>query len=74
MQESAKLRRRKLIEEIRRYRLVTKFEEQRAASPANEGVVRHNQEIADKLRSMENELHKLNVQLIREEMSGDSFG
>jgi hypothetical protein len=56
MQASAKLRRRKLIEEIRRYRLVTKFEEQRAASPANEGIARHNQEIADKLRSMENEL------------------
>jgi hypothetical protein len=77
MQESAKLRRGKLIEEIRRYRhrlSVMKFADQRAASPAKEAVARHNQEIAEKLRSVENELHELNVQLIREEMSGDSFG
>jgi hypothetical protein len=72
MQESAKLRRGKLIEEIRRYRLrlfVMKFAEQTAAPPAKEAkeaIARHNQEIAENLRSMENELHELNVQLIRE--------
>jgi hypothetical protein len=77
MQESAKLRRGKLIEEIRRYRhtlFVMKLGEQIAPSPPKEAFARHNQEIAEKLRSMENELHELNVQLIREEISGDTFG
>jgi hypothetical protein len=78
MQESPRLRKWKLIEEIRRYRHtlpVMKFANQRAAaSPAKEAIASRNQEIAKKLRSMENELHELNVQLIREEMSGGSFG
>ena len=30
--------------------------------------------IVENLRSMENELHELNAQLIREEMSGDGLG
>jgi cellobiose-specific phosphotransferase system component IIA len=54
-----------------------KVANRRAASPAKEAVASRNQEIAKKLWSMENELHELhelNVQLIREEMSGDSFG
>jgi hypothetical protein len=54
-----------------------KFAEETAWSPpkeAKQAFARHNQEIAEKLRSMENELHELNVQLVREEMSGDSFG
>lgn len=46
----------------------------RPAKEAKEAIARHNQEIAETLRSRENELHELNVQLIREEMSGNNFG
>jgi hypothetical protein len=74
--ESAKLRRAKLIEQIRRYDVlsVMKFADQRAPSSAKEAIASRNQEIAEKLRSMENELHELNVQLIGQELSGDSLG
>jgi hypothetical protein len=77
MQESDKLRRGELIEEIKRYRdllFMTKFVDQRAPSSAKEAIASRNQEITEKLRLMENELHELNVQLIHEELSGDSLG
>ena len=66
MQESDKLRRTKLIEETKKYRdllSMLRFTDRRAPSSEQEEITRRNQEISDRLRALENELHELNVQL-----------
>ena len=66
MQESDKLRRSKLIEEIKKYRdllSMLRFTDRRAPSFEQKEITRRNQEISDRLRALENELHELNVQL-----------
>jgi hypothetical protein len=77
MEESAKFRRAELIEKIRRYRDTLsemKFADNRAPSSAKEAIASRSLEITEKVRSMEKELHELNVQLIREETSGHTPG
>jgi type IV secretory pathway VirB4 component len=72
MQESDKLRRSKLIREVTEHRdllSMLKITDRRAPSFEQEAIARRNQEITDKLRALENELHALNVQLIREGLS-----
>jgi len=72
MQESDKLRRSKLIEEVKKYRdllSMLRFTDRRAPSSEQEEIARRNEEISDRLRALENELHELNVQLIREGLS-----
>jgi hypothetical protein len=51
-----------------------KFVDRRAPPTEEEAIASRNQEIAEKLQALENELHDLNVQLIREGLSGDSLG
>jgi transcription elongation GreA/GreB family factor len=72
MQERDKLRRSKLIEEVKKYRdllSMLRFTDRRAPSSEQEEITRRNEEISDKLRALENELRELNVQLIREGLS-----
>ena len=69
MQESEKLRRGKLIEDVKKYRhllSMVKFTDRKAPSSMQEAIARRNQEITEKLHALETELHDLNVQLIRE--------
>jgi hypothetical protein len=72
MHESDKLRRSKLIEEVKKYRDLLsrlRFTDRRAPSSDQEEITARNEEISDRLRALENELHELNVQLIREGLS-----
>jgi predicted HTH domain antitoxin len=75
MEESAKHRRVELIEEIRRHRkrlhILGRALERADRSPnqVREDVAIHKREIAERLRLFEEELHELNVQLIREGLS-----
>jgi hypothetical protein len=74
MQESDKLRRSKLIGEVKKGRdllSMLKFTDRRAPPSKQDEIARRNQEIMERLRALENELHELNVQLIREGRSED---
>jgi len=46
-----------------------RFTDRRAPPSEQEEIARRNEEISDRLRALENELHELNVQLIREGLS-----
>jgi hypothetical protein len=73
MQESRKLRRAELAEEIKRRRerlYVMKIAKDRVPLSVRERYARRIQEIEDELQRMEGEFHELNVQQIREELSG----
>lgn len=73
MEESAKRHRAELIEEIQGLRRSLEVLEiaDRVPSLARVDATAHKREIAEKLRLLENELHRLNVQLIREGLSAD---
>jgi len=73
MQEAAKVRRAELIQEISRYRrLLSTVQSMRfTSSEQEEAIAKHNREITEKLRLMEDELHGLNVELIREGLPAD---
>ena len=73
MQESRQLRRAKLAEEIKRRRqslYVMKITQNNVPLSVRERHARRIQEIEDELQQMEGEFHELNVQQIREELSG----
>ena len=73
MQESRQLRRAKLTEGIERHRrslYVMKIAEDKAPLSVKDRLASRIQEIADELHKIEDELHELNVQQIREELSG----
>jgi hypothetical protein len=71
MEESAKRRRADLIEEIRQHRQRLEVLElaDRVPSLARVDAATHKRDIAEKLRLLNEELHDLNVQLIREGLS-----
>jgi hypothetical protein len=73
MEESTKRRRAELIEEIKglRQRLEVLELADRVPSLARADTAAHKREIDEKLRLLDEELHDLNVQLIREGMSSD---
>ena len=73
MEESAKRRRAGLIEEIRRHRQRLEVLElaDRVPSLARVEAATHKREIAEQLRLLNEELHDLNVQLIREGLSAN---
>jgi hypothetical protein len=73
MEESAKSRRAELIEEIKRHRQRLEVLElaDRVPSLARVDAATHKREIAEKLHLLNEELHDLNVQLIREGLSGN---
>jgi hypothetical protein len=73
MEESAKRRRAELIEEIRRHRQRLKVLElaDRVPSLARVDAATHKREIEEKLHLLNEELRDLNVQLIREGLSGN---
>lgn len=74
MEDSARHRRAELIEEIRRHgeRLeVLNLLDRCAPSLVREDAANHKQEIAEKLRLLNEELHALNLQLIREGLSAN---
>jgi hypothetical protein len=69
MEDGAKLRRGELIEEIKRLRqqsYVLEFVERNAPSLMREEAATHRLEVTEKLHLLENALHALNVQLIRQ--------
>jgi hypothetical protein len=71
--ESRQLRRAKLTEGIKRHRrslYVMRIAEDQAPLSAKDKLASRVQEIADELHKMENELHELKLQQIREELSG----
>jgi hypothetical protein len=73
MNESRQIRRAKLAEQVKRYRRLLsamRLAEERGASSMNESIAGRIQAISDELRKMEEELHELNVQQIRDELSG----
>ena len=72
MEDRAKHRRAELIEEIRRSRKrleVLNLVDRHAPSLVREDAANHKREITEKLRLLNEELHALNVQLIREGLS-----
>jgi len=72
MQESRQLRRAKLTEAVIRHRRLLrtmKFAAESAPLSIKEKVTSRIREITEELRRMENELHDLSVQQIREELS-----
>lgn len=75
MHESRQLRRAKLTEGVRRHRRLLsamRLADDRASSlSVKDRVASRIQEISGELRKMEGELHELNVQQIREELSTD---
>jgi hypothetical protein len=75
MHESRQLRRAKLTEGIRGHRRLLsamRFAEDKASSlSVKDRVASRIQELSSELRKMEGELHGLNVQQIREELSTD---
>ena len=73
MQESRQLRKTKLVEGIKRHRFslyAMKFAGNRAPSSVKDKIESRIQEIPNELHKMEDELHELNVQQIREELKG----
>ena len=73
MEERAKGRRAELIEEIRvlRQRLEVLEFADRVPSLARAATAAHKREVEEKLRLLNEELHDLNVQLIREGLDSD---
>jgi len=73
MEESAKRRRAELIDEIRdlRQTLEVLGIADRVPSLARADIATHKREIEGKLRLLDEELHELNVQLIREGLPPD---
>ena len=73
MEDSTKRHRAELIEEIKglRQRLEVLEFADRVPSLARADTATHKREIEEKLRMLDDELHDLNVQLIREGMSSD---
>lgn len=72
MHESRQLRRARLTEGIRGHRRLLsamRFAEDKASSSVKDRVASRIQELSGELRKMEGELHELNVQQIREELS-----
>lgn len=79
MEQNRQLRRAQLAEEIRRHRRsldLAKIAQARLPSSApasvKDQITAHVQKISEDLHKMEAELHELNVQQIREELSRDS--
>lgn len=74
MEESAKHRRAELIEQIRRHRErleVLNLVDRLAPSLVRANAATQKGEIAEELRLLNEELHNLNVQLIREALSAN---